>query len=346
MPRTTIVTENRASQDVDRFAAFKFQNKGEHARLAVTPTDLTWSPDGASLVLAPWFEWVHRIEKPEEKDGVPLQKQVTVRGRDGATTSKMVWSTTWVSSPICLGDKVRLRENKGIDVENCPVCAKAKEFPEFVAHGAFAPAKVRYAIPVMKYATHPGGWIVAEPFSMTLMVWAFTEGRFNRLDDLRKKLIDRGQLADPSVPSGSGQRPVGMGDVDLMLGPCEDQHMQKYNIDVAEGYSAWRQRQDGIAWASALCQPANMPTDDQLQLACGKPVSNRAYLDRDLQETVDGWRKALGGPAHSTAQVSDALGAHFGGQPAQQAMANGMAAMVAEFGPGAMPPGMVAPQVP
>jgi len=359
MPRTTIVTENRTSQDVDRFAAFKFQNKGEHARVAVAPTDLTWSPDGSRLVLAPWFEWVHRIEKPEEKDGIPLQKEISFKGRDGNTTTKMVWATTWVSSPICFGDKTRLRENRGIDPDNCPVCAKTQEFPEYVAHGAFAPAKIRYAIPVMKYATQPGGWIVAEPFSMTMLVWAFTEARFSRLDDLGKKLIDRGMLQDPNVPNGSGQRPVGAGDVDLLLGPCEDQHMQKYVIDVAEGYSVWRQRQDGIQWANALCQTANMPTEDQLQLACGKPVTNRAYLDRDLQETVDGWHKALGGPSASSAQVSDALGAHFGGQQVQQAMANGMAAMAAEFGhaapgaaqmmpmvPGIPVPGMAVPSVP
>jgi hypothetical protein len=347
--RTTIITGNRTTTEVDRFAAFKFQANGERARLHVM--DSQWLPDGSRQVLAPWFEWVHRIERPNEVDGQPVQKRITIKAKKAGEedTTRLVWDTKWVGSPICMGNKEFLRENKGLDPANCPVCARAREHPELVSQRAIEPARVRYAMNVIRYATRTGGFLLAEPLNMTVMTWSFPETRFARLDSLDMKVGERfGGAIQVPMPDGSQrQRPFGLCDTDLLLGPCSDHGMQKYDIDVAEDWAAFLTVQGGREYYAQLCVPDQMASDDQLQLACGKPVENLGWLERDLQDTVAGWGRALGwGQAGGPVPQPN-----VGQIPAQPDMTTGMTAMAneaaqsAQFGgtaPG-MPP---APQLP
>jgi len=339
MPRTTITPENRTTADTERWPPFKFVNKDERAR--VSCLEVQWSPDGARQVPAPWYEWVHRLERPKEKDGQPLQKKVTRRDRDGNETTEMVWDIDWVSSPICLGDKAILAD-KHIDPVNCPACRAADEHPSFPG---LTPPVIRYAMNIVRFSTRPGGWILAEPFSAQILVWAFTEKRFGRLDDLNRKVAARGNVA-AQCPNGATERPMDLSDVDLLLGPCEDINWQRYDIDLDEGWALWKQSQPAVNFISALWfGEGNRASDEQLQAACGKPVTNRAYLDSDIAKTIAGWNKALNGPG--AAPTVDALGMNFGGQPAQAAMANGMTAMAAELGqPMPAAPSMAVPAVP
>ncbi len=335
MGRTTIVPENRVSTETERFPALRFQAKDERARIACLERQQL--PDGRN-VLTPWMEFVHRIERPLEKDGVPLQKKLTRKGRDGQETTEMVWDTDWVSSPICLGDKAVLME-KGLDVGNCPVCRASEDNPEITAHRGLGSPVVRYAMNVVRFSIRPGGFILAEPFGAQIVVWSFTEKRFNRLDDLNRKLAERGEVQFRRPDGSVGARPYDITDVDLLLGPCEDVGWQRFDIDLAEGLAMWRRSQPTAQYIQQLWLGAGMrATDEQLQLACGKPVTNRAYLDEDIFKAVSGWHKALrGGPAPTV----DPFGASFGGQQAAQDMTAGMGAMVDEL---ATPPVPMPPQ--
>ena len=180
-------------------------------------------------------------------------------------------------------------------------------------------------------------------------MWSFTEKRFNRLDDLNRKLEERGELQFRRPDGSVGVRPYDITDVDLLLGPCNDHRMQKYEIDVAEGLAMWRRSPATIQYIQQLWLGAGMrATDEQLQLACGRPVTNRNYLDSDIQKAVSGWTKALrGGPAPTV----DPFGASFGGQQGQQDMAAGMGQMADELATPPVPqppmqPQMAVPPVP
>jgi hypothetical protein len=326
MGRTSIVPENRVSTDTERFPAFKFSMKGEHGRIACLERQQL--PNGAN-VLVPWMEFVHRMETVEEKDGQPLQKERKWKGKDGQEHAEMVWATQWVSSPICLGDKAVLLD-KGMDVGNCPVCKASQDNPEITQHRGLGAPIVRYAMNVVKFSLRPGGFILAEPFGAQILVWAFTEKRFNRLDDLNRKLAERGELQFRTADGAVGVRPFDITDVDLLLGPCEDANMQKYEIDVAEGQAMWRRSAPTVQYIQQLWLGAGMrATDDQLQLACGKPVTNRGYLDSDILKVVTGWNKALrGGPAPSM----DPFGASFSGAQGAQDMTTGMGTMLDTLG--------------
>lgn len=320
MPKTQITTANRTLTQTERFPAFKFQNKGEKARLALL--DIQVDPATGRHVLAPWFDWVHRLEKPEEKDGQPVKKKITKKDRDGNETETLVWATEWVGNPICLGDDSILRD-KGADPANCPVCLAVSQHPEAAANNGFGPPIVRYAMNVVRYSTRPGSYVVSDPFSAQIVVLAFTDKRFNRLDDLNNKVAERG-----AFPGSNPERPVAISDVDILL-ECEEPNWQRYSIDTAEGWSVRLQSQAAYDYIQALWTgEGQRATDEQLQLACGRPVQNRAYLDEDIRKVADGWRKALNGaPA---AQTTDIMGMSFGG--AQSSVQAGMGALMTELG--------------
>jgi hypothetical protein len=184
-------------------------------------------------------------------------------------------------------------------------------------------------MPVLKYSTRPGGWLLSDPFGAEVLVWAFTEKRFARLDDLNRKVADRGAYTDRMPDGTAGQRPCALSDVDVLLGPCEDVGWQRFAIDTADGPALWTTRQDLVDFVTARWRGEH-PTDDQLQLACGKAVTNRAYLDEDIRKTVAGWNKALHGAG--AAPAVDPMAMSFGGDAAQQSVQQGMAGMAAELG--------------
>lgn len=233
--------------------------KGETARLTVVEN--------------PYTEYVHTIQKPilDESGNVVYQ---TKEKKDG--TEYQVPKLTFVSNPICLGDPDVL-DAEGIDPENCPVCARAAE-----GERGFQP-KRRFAMHVIRTNTKPGGF---EPngTGYQLLIWAFTDQNYNKLNELRKDFP--------------------LKDHDLKLGPCEDAVFQKADLNAAGNTAV---DDDTRAKIFNDKTKAEDPT-----VFCGTRKS-KARIEEDLAQVDAVWAKANkeedNGPSvTSAAALSEGLG--------------------------------------
>lgn len=158
-----------------------------------------------TIVESPYSEYVHTVEKPVLDDSNRIVMQTKERFKD--KTEYQVEKLTFVSNPICLGDREVL-EKDGIDPENCPICARAAEGVR-----RFFP-KRRFAMHVIRTNTAPGKF---EPngTGQQLLIWAFTDQIFNKLVEINNDF----PLANH----------------DLKLGPCTDADFQKADLAAANG---------------------------------------------------------------------------------------------------------------
>jgi hypothetical protein len=165
--------------------------KGERARVA--------------LIENPVFGWTHTIRAPKVVDG-QVQYQMIQR-KDGTQFEAPV--KEWLGTHRCKGDDgIITGDGRGLDAKNCPMCAVAKANPSKMD----AP-KRRFAVHVVKYNTKPGTYDLTDaPFSVNIFVWKFTEFLFDKLIGIN------------SIVGSLQNR-------DLLLGPCTDAQMQKYDIN-------------------------------------------------------------------------------------------------------------------
>lgn len=273
MPQLSFTPENRIGTPND-FPKLKLK-VGERKRIV--------------CVEDPTFAYVHTLRAPKIVDGAAIKEEK--KRKDGTTYVDYVMD--FIGQPICLGDAGILAD-KGSDPGNCPACAKAAESSE-----APAPTR-RFAMPVIVYRTRPGGFEVASPFSVDLLVWGFTEGRFSKLVEIAGIV---GSLREH----------------DLLLGPCESpEAFQKFDIAYAmsAAYLEDDQRKGLVSETYAQNRPEN------LEAACGRKIS-KAFMIDDLRKIADRWQIA-NGTAHTGARdaaQSDAaaLSAGLAGLNAQPA---------------------------
>lgn len=271
MPRTTITPETMVGGGDDRFPALKLK-LAEVAR--------GWlPPEPGTQTHQPWREWVHSIEAPVIEHGVA--KQETKERLD--KTTYLAYVTSFINNPICLGDFETMKA-RGVDVDMCPACEAAQRLgkKEFKA-------KIRYASIFIKYAVKQNSVEIASPFSATPLIWAYPAGRAKILSDIFK---------------GEG-RDLCM--YDLSLGPAQPpEHFQKYDIRaLGSRVPAWKEHLPYMK--ELLTTEGNMPTDEDLQRACGR-IIERKYIEEDLRRAEHLWAIADGiesGPA--------TVGAEFNG---------------------------------
>lgn len=276
MPRTTITPDNMIGGGEDRFTALKLK-LAEMCRVWLPPEPGTETHQ-------PWREWVHQIEAPVIEHGVA--KMVTKTRQNGETYPD--YATSFVGNPLCLGDFETLKA-RSVDPDMCPDCEAAQR----LGKKDFRP-KVRYASICVRYATRAGGVEIASPFSASLAIWAYPAGRAKKLSEIFKT-----EGKDLCM-------------FDLALGPCEPpEGFQKYDIHaLGSRKPAWQEHLDYIR--ELLTTEGNMPTDEQLVMACGK-TTERKYMEEDLRRAEQLWAIAEGtsaGPAATT-------GAEFNGGTAE-----------------------------
>lgn len=252
MPTLSFTPENRREQNND-FPKLKLK-LGERKRIV--------------CIEDPTFAYVHTLRAPKIQDGQAIKEEK--KRRDGTTFVDYV--RDFVGRPLCLGDEGILAD-KGSDPGNCPACARAAETDEVL------PPERRFAMPVIVYRTKPGGFEVANPFSVDLVVWGFTEGTFG-------KLVEVSQICGSLLEH------------DLLLGPCQPpEAFQKFDIGYAPttAFTGDENRQMLIAETVKEQRPAN------LEAACGRKVERR-WLEDDLNKIADRWRVATGAkPANDMA---------------------------------------------
>ena len=171
-------------------------------------------------------EWarVCLLENPEQVYVHELREPIIVNGkgeqeekerRDGSKYKD--WKEKFVASFQCLGDEETLFQN-GVDVKNCPACNASTMFDRFRG-----PTN-KYALNVIQYNTKAGSAEVAKPFQVSTVVWVFGAAKFEEI----RNLVKEGNYDLKSH--------------DLILGPCQNETFQKFNIMVAQE-AAWMENE-------------------------------------------------------------------------------------------------------
>lgn len=207
----------------------------------------------------PTFTWVHTLKAPKITDG--RASKVVKKRKDG--TEYADWDMDFVSRPQCLGDHGIIADN-GLDTANCPVCARAKDSEEVAGPDR------RFAMNVIKYNTKGDGSLVT-PFGCSSMVWAFTEGVYNKLYDI-------------------AQEYGGLVGRDLVLGPCQaPEAFQKFDISVG-AKNAWEADERITAIVKETHQGNRF---EDLEGACGRKTEAK-WLKRDIEKIAERWAIAHG----------------------------------------------------
>lgn len=225
----------------------------------------------------PVLKYVHTLRKPKMADGVPVMIQKN--RRDGSTYEDH--DMEFMGTPICLGDESTL-DDKGSDPDRCIICAAAKENSYY----ADAP-KRRYAMNVLKIRMQPGSTSkIATPFSAENMVWSFTDQRFNKIVDAQLEWEDQGGLRMH----------------DLILGPCENEGFQKYDIRVAPDAKVAEKPEYG-QYAKAVIESSKYD-EKVLNQACGSDKEER-WIQQDLNIIKEAWAEVSGANSEAKADSID-----------------------------------------
>jgi len=246
MPRTTFAEENRSVTST-QFPKLKLE-KDERARIVCVEKD-------------PLFEYVHTLRAPKIVNGIAETE--LIERRDG--TKFEAFKLDFIGRPLCLGDMGILQE-RGVDPKNCPVCEVAAQ------NDTVSAPERRFAMHIIKYATRPGSFDVALPFTPTLLLWAFTDTIYNKLIDFAKEW---GNLQQH----------------DLLLGPCTNPTYQKFDIGVA-AKAEWL-LDDQRKNLTAVTFKENKLNDAQLSEFIGRKVDTK-WLKDDLDKIRQRWQMANG----------------------------------------------------
>jgi len=161
-----------------------------------------------SLPEGPFRSYVHSLQEPVILNGRGVR--VEKEGKNNSTFE--VWDEKFVKSYQCLGDEETLFQS-GVDVRNCPHCEASTSYDRFRG------PTPRYAVNVVKYNTKAGSWDVTSPFNASVLVWVFGPQKFQQIRDFATAGFDLRKH-------------------DLLLGPCEREDFQKYNMLTAQE-AAW-----------------------------------------------------------------------------------------------------------
>ena len=93
---------------------------------------------------------------------------------------------------------------------------------------------------VLKYGTKPGSFTPLKPFQASLLVWDLTAKRFDLLMSIFK---EHGNLSEK----------------DLLLGPCDNKKMQKFDIGVGGGNAAYLETEQTRAYAVEIISEGRVP---------------------------------------------------------------------------------------
>lgn len=207
------------------------------------------------LLQSPVVEYVHTLEKPQVINGVP--QMVTAKRKD--QTEYQDYKKDFMSRPLCLGDFEVLSKD-GADPVKCPMCALAKEHPDWVKN-----PQRRYAMHVIRYKTKGSSFDLITPYSVETVVWAFSDKVFNQIIDFKAEWGDlRGH--------------------DLNLGPCENETFQKFEINVA-AKAAWMEDDQRKNLTVETFKENQIP---DIAIAIGSKKEER-WVKEDLAAIVQAW---------------------------------------------------------
>ncbi len=244
MGRVEFTTENKKSTTNYAFPKLKL-TQGEKARIVIG-------------LEPPVMEYVHTLRKPEIVNGVPQME--TLKRKDG--TEYQAHKKDFIGTPLCAGRDEVVGKN-GLDKERSPTCKLAAENSDYTD-----PPKRRYAMHVMRYRTKGNTEVVATPFSVELIVWAFTDKVFGKLVDIRND-IEGGDLRKH----------------DIILGPCTNPGFQQFDITPSLKKAEWMADKERAQLFSETWKENQIP---DLTVAIGNR-KQESWIQQDIETIREAW---------------------------------------------------------
>lgn len=244
MGRVEFTSENKKSTNNFDFPKLKL-TQGEKARIVVG-------------LESPVMEYVHTLRKPQIVNGVPQMETAKRKNGDEYQAHKK----DFIGTPLCEGREEVLAD-KGLDKQQCPMCALAAENSDYTD----AP-KRRYAMHVMRYRTKGNTDQVATPFSVELIVWAFTDKVFNKLTDIRND-IEGGDLRKH----------------DIVLGPCTNPGFQQFDITPSLKRAEWMADKERGKIFAETWKENQIP---DLTIAIGNKKKEE-WIKQDIEAIREAW---------------------------------------------------------
>ena len=161
MPKIGMTSENKAPS-FESYPALKYKT-GEKGRICLIDKE-------------PTVIYVHEHRMPVVVNG-EIQKEEK-KGKNGPYE---VDKTEYAGKYACTGDFKTVAKER-TDPANCEQCKWAIEHPTM-----FQPPKRRFGMHVLKYKTQPGSSSIVEPFSFDLVLYQFTDYRFDGLVEMAKE---------------------------------------------------------------------------------------------------------------------------------------------------------------
>lgn len=224
------------------------------------------------LETEPTVVFIHSFEKV--KTG-PNGKVIIKQDKWPDGSPRESYETEYAGKMKCLGD-VSVLMGTGADPENCPACKAAVENPKAVRR-----AQARFLGHVFKYNTKNGTTTPSKPFSGVVEVWDLTERRFESVNAI---YLEHGPL--PAK--------------DLLLGPCENKQMQKYDIAVGSD-AKWMETEDTQKYVKEALEDGRV---EDLS-ATAAPVKSSAEMQAKVSEIVRAFNHATGAGGSSYESLFD-----------------------------------------
>ncbi len=217
--------------------------------------------------------YVHTLEVPVVSGG-KIQMETKTR-KDKSTYE--VPATTFVGRRQCLGKPDVIKNHGGIDEDNCPMCAAAKELgvPELIPEPRFALPVIRVTC-ASKTSSEPQDPPGAKIYVLTLTAKQYS-GLVTNFDSIRE-LYDWGP-----------EHEVKPNQADIIV-KCADGEWKRLEWQPPKR-RCWQQAKNPEMFnliSRLWGNKANRPTDEQLEAAIARPA-DRKWVEIDLAKVTDGW---------------------------------------------------------
>lgn len=266
MPRGAVEDDLRSTGSIDPFKYLQLNTTGQLSRF--------YLPVNREGITTWWWEWVHTLRVPIiDINGQPVVETKTSK-RDGS--SYFAFKRDFLAQRICLGDPAVLAERK-VDPDRCPMCAAARD-------GLFGAApERRFAYLVVRYGLQGGDSTnLRKPLMAETLIWKLSQSMY---DDLQRQ---KDEIRNLLGLDGDADVSLDMADMVIQCTSGEffrTEHKAPRRL-ATEMHADIAKYVDEL-----LADPANLPTDEQFQLACAR-TGVYDFMAADAKKALGLWAQA------------------------------------------------------
>ena len=214
--------------------------------------------DRVAIVSPPERFYVHQMNMPVVLPDGEVEQE-TLNNAKGESYQRD--KTEFVGAYLCTGKDEAISGLDGFDPENCALCAAIK------THGdsKFRRPEPKYACYVIRYKMNSAGEAQLDPFQVELLLWVFTQNRFENIVRVANEHGDPMKL-------------------DLLLGPCKNTLFQAYDI-AAGGKCYWREDDSRVKYVASLVKSNKIDSDEGKQIT--RNTVARSYTPTSAEMAIN-----------------------------------------------------------